>query len=169
MTLTSLRRDKYESITYVSVAPWVDGQPNLEFQVNYTVDQSDPRWADINIYWYGKPAGDSRGYPIQAYWLKQQLFSDHRTEPASWIYSTFDHAHFSIGVWCSGNKYFLCTEDLVAMRLIEEPRRSAIEKWAKRQWPNTGLEMDIHAPLFREALGQSDDFMYAWPSFTYHD
>ncbi|MBX3016013.1 MAG: hypothetical protein KF832_31115 [Caldilineaceae bacterium] len=168
MTLTSLLRTEYESITHVSVGPWADGQPNLAFQVNYWVDPGNPAQASINVYWWGKPAGDTRGYPIQAYWRRFQLFSDHRTAPATWIYSTTDAAS-SPGVQCNGNKYFIRTEDLLAMRLIEEPNKTKAREWVKRQWPNTALQMDIHAPLFKRALTHSDDFMFAWPSFTYHD
>ncbi len=169
MTLTNLLRTEYESITHVSVGPWADGQPNLEFQINYTVDSSDPAWADINIYWYGKPVGDSRGYPIQAYWMTTQLFSDHRAKPSGWIWNTFDSAWYSTGVWCNGNKYFLRTEDLVAAKLLEGISKTRLNTWAARQWPSGANDMDNHGPLFKDATGRSDDFMFAWPSFTYHD
>lgn len=168
MTLTNLVRTARECITHVSVGPWADGQPNLQFQVNYTVDPNDPSWADINIYYAGKPAGDTRNYPIMAYWMEYRLFADHRSTPAGW-YSTFDDGLYAPGVWSNGNKYFLRTEDNVAQRLLNEPVKTQLRTWILRQWPSTGIDMDVHAPLFKQGSYLSEDFMFAWPSFTYHD
>ncbi len=169
MTLTTLHSSEYLCVTQVVVGPWADGQPNLEFQVQYMVDSSDPQWADIYLYWYGRPPGDTRNYPIQAYWMDIQLFADHRTQPAGWIKALYDDGINLRGFLTNGNKYFLRTEDLVAMRLMQGATRTRLYNWGVRQWPITGMEMDIHAPLFNEGTTLSDDFMFAWPSFTYHD
>src|SRR5690606_29357861 len=63
---------------------WSDNQPPLDIFIRYEYDED---WMRVVLYYYGKPAGDTRNYPIQIWWKDELLLADHRVG-AQWLKDT---------------------------------------------------------------------------------
>ena len=160
--ITLLFRRWNETMVEISVGNWPDGQPALHFQILRTYNSNGR--TNLDIYYFGKPSGDTRAYPIQMYWGPYLILGDHRNTPASWIYNT----SWAAQVGGKGNKFFLRTEDQVAMKLLQaEPDSYKLTNWCNAQWGDT--EADIHAPLFKKALNKPSNQIYDPGTPVYKD
>ena len=156
-------RRQFESAMWFAAEDWDDWQPVVQIYVLRTYNQSLGT-TKVDIYYPGKVPGDSRKYPIQVYWGNQLILPDHRTG-AKWIYS----GSWSAQMGQKGNKFFIRTEDIVALKLMMgEPEYPALFKWCSENW-GYDTEADIHAPLFNQANGKRTDFIYQSGSPVYRD
>lgn len=157
MKLHLISRTPTSTQTQVEIGPWPDGQPSIWFQINrtYTTDPDGWGWTNCDIYYYGKPVNDTRGYPIDLYWSRTKILDDHR-RGAGWIWSAaWPHQ----GGWSRSNKYFVRTEDLVALKLLAGTGTvTGLQTWCSNLWGDT--DADIHSPLFGRGLSKADNYMF---------
>lgn len=155
-------RHANESNLWIEVDNWPDGQPSLWFHLRRTYDAVNGR-TNVDIYYYGKPSNDTRAYPVQLYWGPTKLLDDHRVG-AGWIWA----ASWGAAVGQRGNKYFLRTEDIVALKVLEgEPDLHKLNNWCSAQWGDT--HADIHASLFNRGLDKPTTHIYQPGAPTYKD
>lgn len=157
----SIRTD-VQSGVWLEIGNWADGQPSLWFWVLRTYNATNGQ-TTVDVYYSGKPSGDTRAYPVQLYWGPIQIMNDHRMG-AKWIW----HGVWGAAVGQRGNKYFQRTEDIVALKLLEsEPDNSKLSSWCVATWSDT--DADIHAPLFDDAQSKANNYMYQTGIPMYRD
>lgn len=153
IALHSASRSQTSAFVQAEVGPWPDGQPSLWFAIDRAYDTSTGK-TTVDVYYYGKPVNDTREYPIKLFWGPVEILADHRIN-AGYIY----HGEWNAADGQLGNKYFLRTEDQVALKLLQgEPDNWKLNDWCGNQWIDT--HADIHAPLFNAATNKPNDFMY---------
>ena len=154
-----------ESYMEIRVTNWADGQPEIKFALLRTYSSSTGR-TEVKIYYYGKPADDTRKYPIQMYWGQSLIMSDHRSfTSGKWIY----YNEWAAASGQRGNKFFFRTEDIVAAKLLwGENDNAKLLNWCNANWGND-IEADVHAPLFNMANNKRTDFIYQTGSPVYRD
>ncbi|HXF60882.1 MAG TPA: hypothetical protein VNK95_04655, partial [Caldilineaceae bacterium] len=154
ITLYDAGRGPTYAKCYVEIGPWPDGQPSIWFYIERNYDVPNGRTL-VDIYYYGTPLGDTRAYPITLYWGPYQILSDHRSLPARWIY----HSIWGAQIGQKSNKYFIRTEDQVALKLCQaEPWAWKLNNWCGQLWGDT--HADIHAPLFNKGHEKNSDHIY---------
>lgn len=142
----------------IKIGPWIDGQPDIFVQV-YRHNHASG-WVTVGVYYEGKPANDTRYYPIQLYFEDSRIIADHRTQAAGWV--------LWINRWreqeMRGNKYFIRTEDMPTAKLVYNiPDCARMYNFIDGTgWPDN--RADIHGPLFNSGFpSQPDDFMFLNP------
>lgn len=162
ITLYDAGKGSNHADAYVEVGNWPDGQPSIWFWLERTYNAALGR-TEVDIYYYGQPSGDTRAYPIMFYWGPTRILDDHRTG-AGWIY----HGHWPAPIGQRGNKYFIRTEDQVALKLLQsEPDNWMLNDWCAQQWGDT--HADIHAPLFNQGHNKDTTHIYQTGSPMYQD
>jgi hypothetical protein len=162
ITVTANVTNTNYSIINVDVGPWPDNQPTIRFTVRRDYNASNGR-TTATVTYYGKPAQDTRMYPIQLYWGNTLLMADHRRGPGI-IWS---------GYWTAGNgqrsnKYYIRSEDLLALYLCEaEPWAPQLNAWCSSQWGN--VHANIYACMFNKGLELSPGRIYDFSGPLYAD
>jgi hypothetical protein len=163
---------------WIKIGNWADGQPSLwlfYWRLYYSVG-----WVWHGLYYYGKPSGDSRSYPIKVYFEDQEVISDHRTQPEGYVLSKWTWRETGGN---NSNKYFVRTENIPASKLLvgywdytklrnfHEPLWPRVEGYTPYPPFAGNDDFDIHSPLFWRGSYLPDDYMFQNPGTNsmYHD
>ena len=146
------------------IRSWADGQPAivLELRRDY---QSDGR-VQTEIHYAGKPAGDTRAYPVKVYFAGEEIISDHRTAQAGRVFQKTTWGESGL----NSNKYFVRTENIPASKLMREYREGVKMRAFHLPLWNNDDDWDIHSSLFARGYDKSDGYMFENPPHPmYHD
>ena len=146
------------------VGRWADGQPPivLELRRDY---QTDGR-VQTEIRYAGKPAGDTRTYPIKVYFAGEEIISDHRTVQAGRVFRQTTRREVGL----NSNKYFVRTENIPASKLMKGYRGGVKMRSFHLPLWNRDDDWDIHSPLFAAGYDKPDGYMFENPPRPmYHD
>ena len=146
------------------IGAWADGQPAivLELRRDY---QSDGR-VQTEIHYAGKPAGDTRAYPVKVYFAGEEIISDHRTAQAGRVFQKTTWGESGL----NSNKYFVRTENIPASKLMREYREGVKMRSFHLPLWNSDDDWDIHSSLFARGYDKSDGYMFENPPHPmYHD